>query len=375
MKKLPLILMFVFFLSETCAFSTSLNDLTKEKPLMGRLGIGNKLENNEYTLSPKTSEVEAKNKYSEIEKAMVKPSEKTVANKPEKTITTPLEKTIADPSVKNKLLPVIPNKTTIKEEEIAQKQEENLEKKEENVSETDIENNTENTENENTENTIAQANVSYADLSLKKIAQDVSYELDLDETKTASDLAILWAAATERSETMKYTIYKLSNPDEDKPNESTIKKILKPIANFSTLAGASVAGDPFMATGALIGGGLVNAFMKDDKEYNYKFSKVSDADMVLLVRKIDELQKRLLDLYTDYKTKEQLVLMTKENFEKREEIYNASQKKSKEELIIADVYYKNAKTSLQRAQDDYLTSRAILENLVGAKALKEIEKE
>ena len=53
---------------------------------------------------------------------------------------------------------------------------------------------------------------------------------------------------------------------------------------------------PFVATTALIGGGLANAFMKDDKEVNYRFSKVSDADMVLLVRKIDELQKTIDEL-------------------------------------------------------------------------------
>ena len=113
--------------------------------------------------------------------------------------------------------------------------------------------------------------------------------------------------------------------------------------------------------------------MKDDKELNYRFSKVSDADMVLLVRKIDTLQKKLLDLYVDYKTKQQLAKMTQENFEKREEIYKLSQNKSQEELVIADVYYRNAKTNAQRAQDEYMTSRAILENLVGLEALKKIE--
>jgi len=215
----------------------------------------------------------------------------------------------------------------------------------------------------------------YADLSLKKLADDVSGELDMDSGKINADLAVLWAATTENSETIKYTIYKLANPDEDKPNDSTIKKILKPIARLSSVAGASVAGDPFIATGALIGGGLVNAFMKDDKEYNYNFSKVSDTDMVLLIRKIDDLQKKLLDLYVDYRTKQQLAKLTKENCEKREEIYNQSQNKSREELVIADVYYRNAKVSAARAQDDYLTSRAILENLVGRDALSKIEEE
>ena len=95
--------------------------------------------------------------------------------------------------------------------------------------------------------------------------------------------------------------------------------------------------------------------------------------MVLLVRKIDDLQKKLLDLYIDYKTKQQLANMTEENLKKREDIYKSSQNKSKEELVISDVYYRTAKTNAQRAQDEYITSRAILENLVGLDALKQIE--
>jgi len=213
----------------------------------------------------------------------------------------------------------------------------------------------------------------YADLSLKRLADDLSYEIDEESTELNSEIAVLWNATVNRSETMKYAIYKLSNPDEDKPNESTMKKILRPIANFSSIAGASVAGDPFVATTALIGGGLANAFMKDDKEVNYRFSKVSDADMVLLVRKIDELQKKLLDLYVDYKTKKNLAVMTQENFKKQEEIYKLSQNKSKEEITISDAYYQKTKANAQKAQDDFMTSRAILENLVGLDALKQIE--
>ena len=220
---------------------------------------------------------------------------------------------------------------------------------------------------------VTEINSNYADLSLKRLADDIAWELDEDSIQINSDLAVLWNATVNRSETMKYAIYKLSNPDEDKPNETTMKKILKPIANFSSIAGASVAGDPYVATTALIGGGLVNAFMKDDKEVNYRFSKVSDADMVLLVRKIDELQKKMLSLYVDYKTKQKLASLTKENFEKREQIYKSSQNKTKEELSVVEAYYQDAKSGMLIAQDEYLTARAILENLVGLEALKKIE--
>ena len=65
--------------------------------------------------------------------------------------------------------------------------------------------------------------------------------------------------------------------------------------------------------------------------------------------------------------------MEEDNFKKREEIYKLAQDKSKEELTIADVYYRNAQIKTKKAQDEYLTARAILENLVGLEAIEKIE--
>ncbi len=214
---------------------------------------------------------------------------------------------------------------------------------------------------------------SYADLSLKRLADDVSYDLNIESTDLLADLQILWNAAAQRSETIKYTIYKLSNPDENKPDENIIKKIIKPIASFSTIAGTALSSNPYMASGALIGGGLLGALTKDDKELNYKFTKVNDADMVLLVRKIDDLQKKLLNLYIDYLTKKEIMSMTLDNLEKRREIYDKSQNAPREELIIADVYYRNAQNAAKKAESDFWASRMILENLVGAQVLAQIE--
>lgn len=231
--------------------------------------------------------------------------------------------------------------------------------------------------NKNTVSTKTQmqnvGNESYADLSLKRLAQDVSYDLSIEQDELLADLQVLWAAAAQRSETIKYTIYKLSNPDENKPDEGIIKKIIKPIASFSTIAGTALSSNPYMASGALIGGGLLGALVKDDKEINYKFTKVTDADMVLLVRKIDDLQKKLLNLYIDYRTKKELMTMTLENLDKRREIYNKSQNLRREELIIADVYYRNAQNAAKRAESDFWASRMILENLVGEEVLAQIE--
>ena len=311
MKKnaLALLILVIFLTQAKCAFSLTLEDLNSPKDFMNRLGTGEKTE-------------------------------------PKKSLQ------------KDDFLEEESSKAQIKKAQSEEKEEQK-------------EASTKTTEEEAKNND--KANSSYADLSLKKLALDVASDLEIDEAKINSDLAILWAATTERSETMKYTIYKLANPDEDKPNDSMIKKIIRPIANMSSLAGASVSSNPFVAAGSLIGGGLFSAILKNDKEINYTFSKVSDADMVLLIRKIDMLQKKMVDLYVDYKTKEKLYNLESENLKKREEIFYNAQNKSKEEATIADVYYRNAKIKVQKAYDEFMTSRAILENLVGKSALAQIE--
>ncbi len=213
----------------------------------------------------------------------------------------------------------------------------------------------------------------YADLSIKRMAQEISDEVNESQEKLMSDLSILWVAAAQNSETIQYAVYKLSNPDENKPDDNMLKKIIKPIASFSTIAGTAFASNPLLASGALIGGNLMGALASDDKQLNYKFTKVTDADMVILVRKIDDLQKRLLLLYVDYKTKQEIYDMALKNVEKREQIYKDMQNKSKEELILADVYYRNAQNFANKAKHDYTASRTILKQLVGERALLQIE--
>ncbi len=239
----------------------------------------------------------------------------------------------------------------------------------EKVQEKKIETITQNTENKP---------LTYADLSLKMISKDVIDEMNIESPEILSDLSILYNSAVQKSETIQYAIYKLSNPDENKPNESAIKRILKPIASFSSIAGTALSANPYMASGALIGGGLLNAFSTGDKEANYKFTKVNDADMVLLVKKIDELQKNLLNNYMNYRSQKELLALALQNLENRRKIYNAMQadtsKVSKEQLVVADTYYRNAQSTVKKAQAEYNLSRVILENIAGKEALDEIEK-
>lgn len=217
--------------------------------------------------------------------------------------------------------------------------------------------------------------ISLKDLNVKYLSSEITGEMEANSTKILSDLTILYNSAVQRSETIKYAIYKLSNPEEDKPKEGAIKKILKPIASFSSIAGTALSDNPYMATGALIGGGLIGAMTSDDKKINYKFTKVNDADMVVLVRKIDELQKKLLFMYMDYISAKELNEMAVKNLEKRKIMYEEMQKKgTREELIIADTYYRNAQEYALKTKNKLDLARTILENLTGKEALNDIEK-
>ena len=222
---------------------------------------------------------------------------------------------------------------------------------------------------------VANPNMTYADLSLKNISSDVLADLSDEEASISRDLEILWLGVAQKSETIKYAIYKLSNPDEDKPSEGILKKIIRPVASLSTIAGTAFSANPFVASGALIGGNLLGGITTDSKELNYRFTKVSDTDMVLLVRKIDKLQERLLENYVDYRKKRVVYERALKNLEEREKVYNASQKKPKEELIIADVYYRNAQNFTSKAKTQFWVSRQALEQFAGSEALKEIEGE
>ena len=72
-------------------------------------------------------------------------------------------------------------------------------------------------------------NYTYADLSLKKLANELSQDLTMDMNDILEDVRTLWVGAATRSETISFAMYKLANPDAEKPNDSVVKKVLKPV--------------------------------------------------------------------------------------------------------------------------------------------------
>ena len=216
-------------------------------------------------------------------------------------------------------------------------------------------------------------NSTYADTTLKDLSNEISKLLTIEKEEMLEHIQILWAGAALKSETIKFALYKLSNPDADKPNQSIIKKIIRPLSSVSSIAGAGL-GDPFSATAALVSGHFLNSLSYNDKDLNYKYTKVTDADMIMLITKVDNLQKKVVDKYTDYVTSYNLLTMMEKNIKKREERYNANIYKSDEELLVADAYYRSAIDNKAKLELEFLEIRAALEQLVGMEALIEFEK-
>ena len=215
-------------------------------------------------------------------------------------------------------------------------------------------------------------NITYADLSIKKMAMEISKTLEMEYNDMQSDLSLLWQGAATNSDTIKFAIYKLSNPDKDKPDTGAVKKVLATIAGMSTFIGAGT-GNPVFASAALIGGNTLGIMSQDAKAINYKYTQVTDADMVILVRKVEDLQQKVVDMYYDYMGARQLYNMTTEMVEKCYLNYLTAQKSSKEIVLITDTFYREALDEQQKARGSFFEKRSRLEQLVGNEVFRDFE--
>ena len=215
-------------------------------------------------------------------------------------------------------------------------------------------------------------NLTYADLSIKKMALEISKEIEVDYNEMLADLSLLWQGAAMRSDPIKFAIYKLSNPDKDKPDSGAVKKVLTTIAGMSTMVGAGM-GNPVLASAALIGGNTLGIMSTDTKALNYKYTQVTDADMIILVRKVEELQQKVVDMYYDYLTARELYNMTTEMVSRSYENYKSSQNLSKPVVLMTDTFYREALDEQQKARGNFFEKRSRLEQLVGNEVFKEFE--
>ena len=212
----------------------------------------------------------------------------------------------------------------------------------------------------------------YADTTLRELSKELGKEIASEKQDLIGDIRILWAGAAAKSETVKFTIYKLSNPDADKPDENIIKKVISPIASFSAMAGAGFL-NPVAATSAIMGSSLLGSLTTNDKDLNYKYKKVTDADMIVLLKRIDELQQELIKAYVDYMTGLEKLDRIEKIVEKRGQILTNVQNLSHEINLVADSNYRNALNLKRSIEMDFLAKRARLEQIAGVDAMAEFE--
>ncbi len=218
--------------------------------------------------------------------------------------------------------------------------------------------------------------MTYADLSISKLSKEIGKELEFEENDMVSDLTLLWQGAATQSDTINFALYKLANPDADKPDSKSIKKVLTTIASMSTLVGASMA-SPVFAGSSLIGGNILNIMSQDTKALNYKYTRVNDADMIILIRKIEDLQQNAVNLYYDYMSAKKQLEMTTKLVEERQRKFELAQKNNapRELIVITDAYYRTAIDKQRTAKSDFFSKRAALEQFVGNEAFVQFEKE
>jgi len=214
--------------------------------------------------------------------------------------------------------------------------------------------------------------VTYADLSIKSMAMEISKMIEMDYNDMLEDLSLLWQGAAMKSDTIKFAIYKLSNPDKDKPDEGAVRKVLSTIAGMSTFLGAGT-GNPIMASAALIGGNTLGIMSQDNKALNYKYTQVTDADMIILIRKVDELQQKVVDAYYDYMTARLLYDMTSKMVQEKEYNYKNSLSQKREVVLITDTYYREAIDEQVKARGNFFEKRSQLEQLVGNDIFRQFE--
>ena len=220
------------------------------------------------------------------------------------------------------------------------------------------------------------ADLTYADLSIKRLSKEIAQELEYEEQDMVADLSLLWQGAAVQSDTINFALYKLANPDADKPDKNSLKKVLTTIASMSTLVGASMS-SPVLAGSSLIGGNIIGIMSQDTKALNYKYTKVGDADMIILIRKVEDLQQKAVNLYYDYMNSKQQLEFANKLVEERAEKFKLAQQNNapRELVVITDAYYRTALDKQRNAKSEFFSKRAALEQFVGNETFVQFEHE
>lgn len=217
--------------------------------------------------------------------------------------------------------------------------------------------------------------VSKHDTEIQKEADEIELELRQEEPVVLKDLRSLWSAAVEKSATIRLAIQKLSNPDDtDKKDVNMVSKVLSPLASLAPLA-AMASSSTTQTAGALLGGGLLGTLSSnEDSEYNKAMMRISDYDLIMLAKAVDELQAKLITNYYDYKQSLERLTLAEEALKNSKILYDKARKSTNiGSSTASEAFYKESQQEVNKARQNMYTARTSLEQLVGNPAIIFIE--
>ncbi len=212
--------------------------------------------------------------------------------------------------------------------------------------------------------------------SIQRIRENT---LDTAEQQN-KDMNVLWQAAVYRSQPIRYAIEKLSRQDASgKPvkNKTGLKRLLNTTAQVGGAAASIVSGTPI----GLLSGALVNDIVNQSNTSTTR--PVTDADMVILARAVDNLQQELLDLYLNYKQSKDILALQKGKLAILEQTYALARKNEMAQATsdfnpseqLMRYMLNDAKQSTQRAEQSFQQAQHRLGLKVGEEALILLEKD
>ena len=97
--------------------------------------------------------------------------------------------------------------------------------------------------------------------------------------------------------------------------------------------------------------------------------------MIVLVRKIADLQQRAVDLYYDYMTTRKTMFMIEKLANQRKKNYELSLKTTREIILVSDSSYRTSLDMYTKAKSEFYAKRAALEQFVGNEVFVQFEKD
>lgn len=191
---------------------------------------------------------------------------------------------------------------------------------------------------------------------------------------TEADLKQLWEAAVEHNPVIRFAMEKLATPEELHQAKSSIfmRKTLNAMITGATMAAVMVpGGGAYQNMGLMAGGDVLRNVTQRGQG---PVSTLTATEKIQLASLIDELQGRVIQTYSDYKTALLASIDAQDALAEKESAYQAAFQSGDalKKVLTASAYFK-AQQQAQKLHQQALLYRLQLERLSGVEAVSELK--